>query len=95
MTAGQHVGLYAEAFAGEPLLEGQGKEPVTLSGQNAGRDTGPGREVAGRLEHRLCFGALVRFASERGTRWATVLHVGSAVGSVVAGVALAWNVVTT
>ncbi|HKW41755.1 MAG TPA: hypothetical protein VJN39_10955 [Gemmatimonadales bacterium] len=34
---------------------------------------------------------LVRLASGRGARWATVLHVGSAVVSVLVGVALAWR----
>ncbi len=51
--------------------------------------------MLGMLAVSLTMGALVRFAAERGTRWATVLHVGSAVGSVVAGVVLAWRVVGT
>jgi len=36
---------------------------------------------------------LVRFAAERGARWATILHVGAAVGSVAAGVVLAQQVI--
>jgi ABC-type nickel/cobalt efflux system permease component RcnA len=51
--------------------------------------------ILGMLAVSLALGALVRLASERGARWATLLHLGAAVGSVVAGVALAWNVVTT
>jgi ABC-type nickel/cobalt efflux system permease component RcnA len=49
--------------------------------------------ILGMLTVTIALGALVRVASERGVRWATVLHVGAAVGSVVAGIALAWSVV--
>jgi ABC-type nickel/cobalt efflux system permease component RcnA len=49
--------------------------------------------ILGMLAVSLTLGALVRFASRRGTRWATALHVGSACVSVVAGVALAQRVV--
>jgi len=49
--------------------------------------------ILGMLSVTLTMGALVRFAAERGTRWATVLHVGSALVSVVVGVGLAWSVV--
>jgi ABC-type nickel/cobalt efflux system permease component RcnA len=52
-----------------------------------------GGTILGMLAVSLTLGALVRLASERGARWATLLHVGAAVGSVVAGVALAWRVV--
>jgi len=41
----------------------------------------------------LTLSVLVRFAAERGARWATVVHVGAAVGSVVAGVVLAQLVI--
>ena len=51
--------------------------------------------MMGMLAVSVVLGGLVRFATARGARWATVLHVGSALGSVAAGVALAWNVVTT
>ena len=49
--------------------------------------------IIGMLGVSLTLAVLVRMASGRGARWATVLHVGAAVGSVVAGVVLAWNVV--
>jgi ABC-type nickel/cobalt efflux system permease component RcnA len=49
--------------------------------------------ILGMLAVSLTLGALVRFASRRGTSWATALHVGSACVSVVAGVALAQRVV--
>jgi ABC-type nickel/cobalt efflux system permease component RcnA len=48
--------------------------------------------MAGMLVVSFSLAGLVRFASERGTRWATVLHLGSAVASVVAGLALAARV---
>lgn len=48
--------------------------------------------MAGMLVVSFSLAGLVRFASERGTRWATVLHVASAVASVVAGLALAARV---
>jgi len=51
--------------------------------------------IVGMLAVSLTLGALVRVASRRGTTWATALHLGSAVGSVVAGVVLAWRVVGT
>jgi ABC-type nickel/cobalt efflux system permease component RcnA len=49
--------------------------------------------MLGMLAVSVALGGLVRLAAGRGTRWATVLHLGSAVGSVVAGVVLAWGVV--
>lgn len=49
--------------------------------------------MLGMLAVSLTLAGLVRLASGRGTRWATVLHVGSAVGSLVAGMVLAWWVV--
>jgi len=49
--------------------------------------------MLGMLAVTVTIGALVRLASERGSRWATLLHVGSALASVVAGVVLAWTVV--
>jgi ABC-type nickel/cobalt efflux system permease component RcnA len=48
--------------------------------------------IAGMLGVSLTLSVLVRFAAERGARWATVLHVGAAVGSVVAGLVLAQQV---
>ena len=50
--------------------------------------------ILGMLAVSLTLGVLVRVAAARGERWATVLHLGAALGSVVAGVALAWSVVT-
>jgi high-affinity nickel-transport protein len=49
--------------------------------------------MIGMLGVSLTLSVLVRLAAGRGTRWATVLHVGAALGSVVAGMALAWSVV--
>ena len=49
--------------------------------------------IAGMLGVSLTLSVLVRFAADRGTRWATILHVGAAVGSVVAGVVLAQQVI--
>jgi len=49
--------------------------------------------IAGMLGVSLALSVLVRLAVRRGTRWATVLHVGAAAGSVVAGVALAQQVI--
>ena len=49
--------------------------------------------IAGMLGVSLTISVLVRFAAERGARWATVLHVGAAAGSVVAGVVLAQQVI--
>jgi high-affinity nickel-transport protein len=48
--------------------------------------------VLGMLMVSLTLGVLVRVASQRGTAWATALHLASAVVSVVAGLALAWGV---
>jgi ABC-type nickel/cobalt efflux system permease component RcnA len=48
--------------------------------------------ILGMLAVSITLGALVRLASERGARWATVLHVGSACVSVLAGVGLAQRV---
>ncbi len=50
--------------------------------------------IGGMLAVSITLGALIRVASARGARWATLLHVGSALVSVVAGAALAWGVVT-
>src|SRR5207249_2518398 len=44
--------------------------------------------IAGMLVVSLTLSVLVRFAADRGARWATILHVGAAAGSVVAGVVL-------
>ncbi len=49
--------------------------------------------IIGMLGVSLTLSVLVRLAVERGTRWATILHVGAAAGSVVAGVALAQQVI--
>jgi ABC-type nickel/cobalt efflux system permease component RcnA len=49
--------------------------------------------IVGMLGVSLTLSVLVRFAAERGARWATILHVGAAVGSVVAGVVLAQQVI--
>lgn len=49
--------------------------------------------IVGMLGVSLTLSVLVRFAAERGARWATVLHVGAAVGSVVAGIVLAQQVI--
>ena len=48
--------------------------------------------ILGMLSVSLTLGALVRIASERGARWATLLHVGSACVSVLAGAVLAQRV---
>ncbi len=48
--------------------------------------------TVGMLVVSLSLAGLVRLASERGARWATVLHVGSAVASVVVGLVLAARV---
>lgn len=48
--------------------------------------------VVGMLLVSFSLAGLVRLASERGARWATALHVGSAVASVVVGLALAARV---
>jgi len=49
--------------------------------------------IVGMLGVSLTLSLLVRFAAERGARWATMLHVGAAVASVVAGVVLAQQVI--
>jgi sulfite exporter TauE/SafE len=49
--------------------------------------------IIGMLGVSLTLSLVVRLAAERGTRWATILHVGAAVGSVLAGVALAQQVI--
>ena len=49
--------------------------------------------IVGMLGVSLTLSVLVRFAADRGARWATILHMGAAVGSVVAGVALAQQVI--
>ena len=49
--------------------------------------------IVGMLGVSLTLSLLVRFAAERSARWATILHVGAAIGSVVAGVALAQQVI--
>jgi len=51
--------------------------------------------IVGMLGVSLTLSVLVRLAAGRGARWATMLHVGAAVGSVVAGILLAWQVVGT
>lgn len=51
--------------------------------------------IVGMLGVSLTLSVLVRMAVRRGTRWATILHVGAAAGSVVAGVALAQQVIFT
>ncbi len=48
--------------------------------------------ILGMLAVSLTLGALVRVASERGARWATLLHVGAACVSVLAGAVLAQRV---
>jgi ABC-type nickel/cobalt efflux system permease component RcnA len=49
--------------------------------------------IVGMLGVSLTLSVLVRLAAGRGTRWATLLHVGAAIGSVVAGLALAQHVI--
>lgn len=49
--------------------------------------------IVGMLGVSLTLSVLVRLAAERGARWATILHVGAAVGSVVAGIAGAQQVI--
>jgi high-affinity nickel-transport protein len=51
--------------------------------------------IVGMLGVSLTLSVLVRLAAERGARWATILHVGAAAGSVMAGVALAQQVIFT
>ena len=49
--------------------------------------------IVGMLGVSLTLSVLVRLAAERSARWATILHVGAAVGSVLAGVVLAQQVI--
>ena len=49
--------------------------------------------MIGMLAVSLTLSVLVRLAAQRGARWATAIHVGAAVGSVVAGMALAQQVI--
>lgn len=49
--------------------------------------------ILGMLGVSLTLALLVRLAAEKGARWATILHVGAAVGSVAAGVVLAQQVI--
>jgi ABC-type nickel/cobalt efflux system permease component RcnA len=49
--------------------------------------------IVGMLGVSLTLSFAVRLASQQGARWATVLHVGAAIGSVVAGLALARQVI--
>jgi ABC-type nickel/cobalt efflux system permease component RcnA len=49
--------------------------------------------ILGMLGVSLTLSLLVRLAAGRGARWATILHVGAAVGSVIAGVVLAQQVI--
>ena len=49
--------------------------------------------IVGMLGVSLTLSVLVRLAAGRGARWTTYLHVGAAVGSVVAGVVLAQQVI--
>ena len=51
--------------------------------------------IVGMLGVSLTLSVLVRIAAERGARWATILHVGAAVGSVVAGLVLGWGVLSS
>ena len=51
--------------------------------------------IVGMLAVSLILAMLVRMAAERSARWATVLHVGAAAGSVVAGLALGWGVLSS
>ncbi len=48
--------------------------------------------ILGMLGVSLTLSVVVRLAAERSSRWATILHVAAAAGSIVAGVVLAWNV---
>jgi ABC-type nickel/cobalt efflux system permease component RcnA len=49
--------------------------------------------IVGMVGVTLALIVLVRAAAGRGERWATLLHVGAAVGSVLAGVLLGWGTV--
>jgi ABC-type nickel/cobalt efflux system permease component RcnA len=49
--------------------------------------------IVGMLGVSLTLSVLVRMAAGRSARWAAILHFGAALGSVAAGLVLAWNVV--
>src|SRR5881396_1738086 len=49
--------------------------------------------VIGMLGVSLTLSVLVRLAADRGARWSTILHLGAAAGSVVAGFVLAQHVI--
>lgn len=49
--------------------------------------------LAGMLAVTVTISAVVRMASQRGAKWATVLHVVAATASVVVGLSLGWKVV--
>jgi high-affinity nickel-transport protein len=49
--------------------------------------------IIGMLAVSVTLSVLVRLAAGRGARWATILHVGAAAGSVMAGVVLAQQVI--
>jgi len=51
--------------------------------------------ILGMLGVSLTLSLVVRFASRQSTRWATLLHVGAAIGSVIAGIVLAQQVIFT
>ena len=48
--------------------------------------------IIGMLGVSLTLSIVVKLAAERSGRWATTLHLGAALGSVVAGLVLAWGV---
>src|SRR3989441_3549395 len=48
--------------------------------------------IIGMLSVSLTLSIMVKLAAERSGRWATTLHLGAALGSVVAGLVLAWGV---
>jgi ABC-type nickel/cobalt efflux system permease component RcnA len=47
--------------------------------------------IAGMLTVSVALGAVVRYASARGARWASALHLSSAAASLAVGVLLAWR----
>jgi len=51
--------------------------------------------ILGMLGVSLTLSVVVGLAAERSSRWATILHVGAAAGSVVAGIVLAQQVIAT
>jgi ABC-type nickel/cobalt efflux system permease component RcnA len=51
--------------------------------------------IIGMLGVSLTLSVVIRFASRRGERWATLLHVGAAAASVLAGIVLAQRVIFT